>query len=206
MHYFLEGALAEVALAAAVQDGSKRAFEQELVRLRDLLKFEFSFKTKEEFLENALAYLDERYPHWRDCAEVLPAGAVPLFGQSILRSFLEAYWILAGMLVRRGWRPIIGGEETALIDGALALGREMLLRKEISTEAALSRPLFATAIRLARHRRLLDSDDKDIRKRREAFASDVQRALAAVNVLQDIYDRPLNDFPSPEIHDSRSIA
>ncbi len=129
-----------------------------------------------------------------------------MFGQSILRSFLEAYWILAGMLVRRGWRPIIGGEETALIDGALALGREMLLRKEISTEAALSRPLFATAMRLARHRRLLDSDDKDIRKRREAFASDVQRALAAVNVLQDIYDRPLNDFPSPEIHDSRSIA
>ena len=51
-----------------------------------------------------------------------------------------------------------------------------------------------------------DSDDKDIRKRREAFASDVQRALAAINVLQDIYDRPLNEFPSPLVHDSRSIA
>ena len=131
---------------------------------------------------------------------------MPLFGQSILRSFIEAYWILAGMLVRRGWRPITSGEETALIDGALALGREMLLRKEISTEAALSRPLFASAMRLARHRRLLDSADKDIKNRREVFAADVQRALAAINVLQDIYDRPLDASPSLAIQDSRSIA
>ena len=164
------------------------------------------FKTKDEFLDSALGYLDERYPHWRDCAGLIPAGPVPLFGQSILRSFIEAYWILAGMLVRRGWRPLSSGEEAALIDGALALGREMLLRKEISTEAALSRPLFATAMRLARHRQLLDADDRDIKQRREAFAADVQRALVAVNVLQDIYDRPLNDFPSPAVHDSRSIA
>jgi glycerol-3-phosphate O-acyltransferase len=206
VHYFLEGALAEVALAASVQGGSKDAFEHELMRLRDLLKFEFSFKAKDEFLERALAYLDERYPHWRDCPEVLPTGAVPLFGQSILRSFIEAYWILAGMLVRRGWRPVTGGEKTVLIDGALALGREMLLRKEISTEAALSRPLFASAMRLARHRRLLDADDQEMKQRRETFASDVQRTLEAINVLQDIYDRPLSDFPMPEIHDSRSIA
>jgi glycerol-3-phosphate O-acyltransferase len=206
VHYFLDGALAEVALAATGQGGSKDTFEQELMRLRDLLKFEFSFRARDEFLDSANAYLDERYPGWRDCDGVLPAGAAPLFGQSILRSFIEAYRILAGMLVRRGWRPVTADEESALIDGALALGREMLLRKEISTEAALSRPLFATAIRLARHRRLLDSDDKDIKKRREAFAADVQRALAAINVLQDIYDRPLDDSPSLAIQDSRSIA
>jgi glycerol-3-phosphate O-acyltransferase len=206
VHYFLEGALAEVALAASVSGGAEDALELELMRLRDLLKFEFSFKSKDEFLQNALGYLDERYPGWRDCPGVFPAEPAPLFGQSILRSFTEAYWILAGMLVKRGWRPVAPDEERALIDGALALGQEMLLRKEISTEAALSRPLFASAMRLARHRRLLDSDDQDIKKRREAFASDVQRTLAAINVLQDIYDRPLNDFPLPGFHDSRSTA
>jgi glycerol-3-phosphate O-acyltransferase len=110
------------------------------------------------------------------------------------------------MLVKRGWRPVAADEETALIDGALALGQEMLLRKEISTEAALSRPLFASAMRLARHRRLLDSNDQDIKKRREVFASDVQQTLEAINVLQDIYDRPLNGFPLPGFHDSRSTA
>jgi hypothetical protein len=61
-------------------------------------------------------------------------------------------------------------------------------------------------MRLARHRGLLDADDPAIRLRREAFAADVRRTLAAINVLQEIYDRPLNGFPMPELGDSRSIA
>jgi glycerol-3-phosphate O-acyltransferase len=188
VHYFLDGALAEVALAASLGSGGASAFEPELMRLRDLLKFEFSFKTKQESLDAAARYL------------------APLFGQSILRSFVEAYRILAGMLVKRGWRPIGSDEEAALIDGALALGREMLLRREISTEAALSGPLFASALRLARHRRLLDSGDSDIRQRREAFAADVQRVLDAINLLQDVYDRPLHGIASPGVPESLSIA
>ena len=206
VHYFLDGALAEVALAASLASGTRAAFERELMRLRDLLKFEFSFKTKQEFLEAAVCYLDERYPGWLDSGGSFPAGAVPLFGHSILRSFVEAYWILADMLVKRGWRPITANEEAALVDGALALGREMLLRREISTEAALSRPLFASALRLARHRRLLDCGDTDVVQRREAFAADVQEALAAINRLQLAYDRPLNEFPPTETIDTRSIA
>jgi glycerol-3-phosphate O-acyltransferase len=206
VHYFLDGALAEVALAASLGSGGASAFEPELMRLRDLLKFEFSFKTKQESLDAAARYLDERYPGWQDSGANFPAGAAPLFGQSILRSFVEAYRILAGMLVKRGWRPIGSDEEAALIDGALALGREMLLRREITTEAALSGPLFASALRLARHRRLLDSGDSDIRQRREAFAADVQRVLDAINLLQDVYDRPLHGIASPGVPESLSIA
>ena len=206
VHYFLDGALAEVALAASLGNGGAGGFEPELMRLRDLLKFEFSFETKQESLDAAVRYLDERYPGWKDGGANFPAGAAPLFGQSILRSFVEAYSVLAGMLVKRGWRPIAGDEEAPLIDGALALGREMLLRREISTEAALSRPLFASALRLARHRRLLDAADPGVVQRREAFAADVQQALAAINLLQDVYDRPLNGFPSPDVRESLSIA
>jgi glycerol-3-phosphate O-acyltransferase len=206
VHYFLDGALAEVALAASLGSDGAGAFEAELMRLRDLLKFEFSFETKQESLDAAVRYLDERHPGWKDSGANFPAGAAPLFGQSILRSFVEAYWVLAGMLVKRGWRPIAGDEEAPLIDGALALGREMLLRREISTEAALSRPLFASALRLARHRRLLVAADPGVVQRREAFAADVQQALAAINLLQDVYDRPLNGFPSPDVRESMSIA
>lgn len=206
VHYFLDGALAEVALAASLQNGTGEGFEEELMRLRDLLKFEFSFKTKQETLDAAVRYLDERYPGWRNCGGAFPATASPLFGQGILRSFIEAYRILAGMLVKRGWRPIAADEETALVDGALALGQEMLLRREISTETALSRPLFASAMRLARHRGLLDAGEKDIARRREAFAGDVQRALAAIDLLQHVYDRPMDGSPEREPCDSRSIA
>jgi glycerol-3-phosphate O-acyltransferase len=110
------------------------------------------------------------------------------------------------MLVKRGWRAITADDKEALIDGALALGEEMLLRKEISTEAALSRPLFASALRLARHRRLLDADDPEMKQRREAFAADVRRALAAIDLLQSAYDRPLNECPVTDVCESRSIA
>ncbi len=206
VHYFLDGALAETALAASLERGSAEGFEPELVRLRDLLKFEFSFRTRQQTLECAIRYLDERYAGWRDARGAFAAGPPPLFGQSILRSFLEAYRILAGMLVKRGWRPIATGEEAALIDGALALGKEMLLRREISTEAALSRPLFASALRLARHRRLLDSTDRGVRQRRAVFAANVDRALAAINRLQDVYDDALNGVPSHAMREARSIA
>jgi glycerol-3-phosphate O-acyltransferase len=204
VQYFLDGALAEVALAASLARGSAEGFEPQLMRLRDLLKFEFSFRTRQEMLQGAVRYLDERYPGWRDTRGAFPEGPPPLFGQSILRSFLEAYRILAGMLVKRGWRPIAVTDEAALIDGALALGRELLLRREISAEAALSRPLFASALRLARHRRLLDSTDRDVRQRREAFAAEVDSALAAINCLQHAYDGPLNGVPA--VGESRSIA
>ncbi len=110
------------------------------------------------------------------------------------------------MLVKRGWRPITVNDESALIDGALALGEEMLLRREISAEAALSRPLFASALRLARHRRLLDSTDRDVRQRRQAFTADVDGALAAINCLQDAYDRALHGVLPPASRESRSIA
>jgi glycerol-3-phosphate O-acyltransferase len=199
VHYFLDGALAEVALAAWLQNGPEQSIEQELLRLRDLLKFEFSFKTKDEFVDAAIAFLEERYPGWRDRARAFPVTAVPLFGQSILRSFVEAYWILAGMLVKRRRRPITVDDEAALIDGALTLGKEMLLRREISTEAALSRPLFASAMRLARHRRLLDSDGEDVEQRRDAFALEVRRTLAAIDALQEVYDRPLQRDTAAEL-------
>ena len=204
VHYFLDGALAEVALAASLARGSAEGFEPQLVRLRDLLKFEFSFRTRQETLQGAVGYLDERYPGWRDTRGAFPVGPPPLFGQSILRSFLEAYRILAGMFVKRGWRAIAVDDEAALIDGALALGKEMLMRREISAEAALSRPLFASALRLAKHRRLLESTDRDVRQRRETFAADVDSALAAINRLQHAYDASLNGVPA--VRESRSIA
>jgi glycerol-3-phosphate O-acyltransferase len=93
-----------------------------------------------------------------------------------------------------------------LIDICLGRGEEMLLRKEITTEAALSGPLFATALRLARYRALLDADDSEAGTRREQFAAEVERTLAAINELQDVYDRSLQEPAIRHVHETRSIA
>lgn len=129
-----------------------------------------------------------------------------MFGPGILRSFTEAYSVLAQLLVSRGSKTVLARDEQALIEGCLARGREMLLRKEISTETALSQPLFATALRLARYRGLLDSQDPAIRRRREQFAAEVQQALSAINQLQDNYDRQLHEPMTRQLPAARSIA
>ena len=206
VHYFLTGALAETAVAAAGPDPSGRSFARELMRLRDLLKFEFTFKSKDVFQQEAVDFLDHRYPGWRGRGSVFPPGPPPMFGHGILRSFVEAYWILAGLLVKRGSQPVTAERESMLIGVCLGRGEEMLLRKEITTEAALSGPLFATALRLARYRALLDADDSEVRMRREQFAEEVERTLAAINELQDVYDRSLQEPAIRHVHEARSIA
>jgi glycerol-3-phosphate O-acyltransferase len=204
VHYFLSSAMAEAALAATGFDPSGRSFEGALLRLRDLLKFEFSFKPKDEFVKDAVEYLDNRYQAWRSRSDVLAAGPRPLFGQTILRSFIEAYTVVAALLEPNAARPVRASDDE-LVDDCLALGQEMLLRRRISSETALSGPLFETGIRLANHRRLLDARDDGIAARRESFSAEAARALDAIERLQQFYDRQL-DEPMQDRYRKRSIA
>ena len=204
VHYFLSSAIAEIALVAAGPGASKEAIIDVAMKLRDLLKFEFFFKVKAEF-RNALAgFLDTRYPRWGESASDI--RATPLFGTGILRSFVEAYRILALLLVSRGSQDIGVEDEDALIGGCLDRGEEMLRRKEISTEAALAQPLFETALRLAKYRRLLQGESEELIERRKAFAAELEDVLDAINQMQESYDAALGYPATGGLYEQRSIA
>jgi glycerol-3-phosphate O-acyltransferase len=79
-------------------------------------------------------------------------------------------------------------ERRVFTGSLLERGREMLLRRQISTESALSRDIFDTALRLAEHRELLTKPAYGMAERREQFAGEALDILAAVNLLQDAYD------------------
>jgi hypothetical protein len=81
----------------------------------------------------------------------------------------------------------------------------MLLRRSISSETALSGPLFETSLRLANHRQLLDARDEGLAARRQSFSAEVARALEAIDRLQQIYDRQLEQ-PMRDHYLKRSIA
>jgi len=70
----------------------------------------------------------------------------------------------------------------------LALGEELLLRRRISSESALSQPLFENAWRLADYLKLLSGERHGLADRRLAFFERVATALAGVNLLQQRYD------------------
>lgn len=196
IHYFVSSAIAELALAA-LADGysSEEAFWDATLAYRDLLKFEFFFRTKREFREDIGLFLDERYPDWKaalggssTAGDAIFARTSPLFGHSIMRSFIEAYKVMSDVLLRRQSERAGPGDEKALIDECLNVGQEMLLRKRISTESALSEPLFSTAAKLARHRELLSGGAEELLDRRKRFSDEVAKALDAVNRLQRYYD------------------
>ncbi|MGI9237465.1 MAG: 1-acyl-sn-glycerol-3-phosphate acyltransferase [Woeseiaceae bacterium] len=197
IHYFVSSAIAELGLAAMPGSSSSADdFWDSISTLRDLLKFEFFFKTKGEFRADIDAYLEFRYPGWRGHAEagqalsdVLFRENAPLFGHSILRTFIESYGVMSEALLDKAGYPVLESGEAQLLKDCLTLGREMLLRKKIASEASLSEPLFATATRLARHRGLLTGEPAELGQKRTAFAAEMGALIKAVNVLQHYYDQ-----------------
>jgi len=187
IHYFLAAAVAELGLARDDVHGAAdrpAALRQAALSLRDLLKFEFFFRRKTAFANEAGAYLDARYPGWRQDPDPF-GGRPPLFGHGILRSFAEAYRVLAEVLLRGA----LSGHDDALIGECLVTGREMLLRGRIGSETALSKPLFGNAVRLARHRGLVGGADRADREARQRFAAETAALTAALARLQRRYDQ-----------------
>jgi glycerol-3-phosphate O-acyltransferase len=192
-HYFLAAALGEVSLALGATDISvtgEEELRERVGRLRELLKFEFFFRPRDEFFAEVVEETTRRYPQWSSADTSLKKQLrqhPPRFGHAILRSIIEAYCVVAVALQTLGDTPV--ANEKRFTANLLHNGREMLLRRQISGESSISSDLYATGLKLARHRGLLEAaDGGQLAARREAFLREVHEVLAAVNLLQQSYD------------------
>jgi glycerol-3-phosphate O-acyltransferase len=196
IHWFVNRAIVELALVAAaevmpqrsdgdlpdlVSTGLEAAFA-----LRDLLKFEFFFTEKAEFEEELFAELEMLSPHWqrdRTVFETLGSSTAVwggLVADRVLRSFLEAYWVVADRLVDHGANMV---DEKDLVDSCLKVGCQYLLQRRIVSDEAVSAELFRNALRLAGNRGLLDPDNPSRAEGRRALAAEVQAALRRLEQL-----------------------
>jgi glycerol-3-phosphate O-acyltransferase len=217
IHWFVGRAIVELALLHAAEadtDDDADPFEvasEDAFRLRDLLKFEFFFPEKDEFLselKEEVALLD---PRWRDreARSELVGELGDRFRQSgalmahrVLRSFVEAYAIVADHLAASGAKTV---EVDDTIERCLLLGRQYRMQRYVTSEEALSSHLFRSAMQLAKNRNLVDApDDPELAARRTAFAeelADVLRRLHAVGRLDRPKSRPTgfaDVAPAPE--------
>jgi glycerol-3-phosphate O-acyltransferase len=188
VHFFVNAAITELSLlAAADADGTgPDAFWDSVMRLRDLLKFEFFFADKDEFRQqvwNELLYQDRRWPKrvLEGESRALLRELHPLTSHWVLRPYLEAYQVVADTLVAHS--PYVEIGEKRLIAECLALGRQYRLQRRISADESVSQVLFASGLKLAANRGLLDIDDPECGARRDTFAAEIEEALRRVDSI-----------------------
>ncbi|MEA2212340.1 MAG: glycerol-3-phosphate O-acyltransferase [Solirubrobacteraceae bacterium] len=190
IHWFVSRSIVELALVAAAESGGQDPMGvalAEALRLRDLLKFEFFFSEKAQFeaeLRDEVALID---PAWRahggaglpDLARTLAASGGMLAGR-VLRSFVEAYCIVADRLVAHGGAAVT---EDEVVGQCLVVGRQYLLQRRIASAEAVSSELFKTGLRLAANRKLLDGEPSALGGDRAALLGELRDVLRRLELL-----------------------
>ena len=190
IHVLVMRAIAELALLAIVrtEGATKRTGWERALAIRELLKFDFFFAGRAEFADelwNEFAIMAGRSPD-RDAPLDIGEAARTLHESEllvahlVLRPFIDAYRVVAEELLNLGAGSEV--DEQTLLERSLRLSRQWSLQHRI-TEESVSGDMFATALKLARHRGLLDSAAAadDIAEGRAALVAeldDLQRSIA----------------------------
>jgi len=188
IHFFLNGAITELALLRAAEAPAQEVFWDEAFRLRDLLKFEFFFADKDVFRnelheEMALhdAQWEQRLTREADDIRALLNAIRPFTAHRVLRPFLEAYRVVGDALADQP--PDAAFDEPAFLVRCLARGKQYRLQRRIRSTESVSKVLFETAVRLARNRNLVDTGTPDLTARRRAFAEEIRDATRRIDVI-----------------------
>jgi glycerol-3-phosphate O-acyltransferase len=191
-HFFVNGAIAELALLAAAGQGVSDPLDEfwnEAWRLRDLLKFEFFFSEKDVFRRELSQELAYHTSSWESLLADDPNGASglvrqirPLSAHRVLRPFLDAYDVVADVLARRSSNAPF--EAGPFIDDCLKLGRQYVLQGRVRSSESVAKSLFDTGLRLARNRGLVEPGSPGLAGRRKAFAMEVHDAVRRAEIVE----------------------
>jgi glycerol-3-phosphate O-acyltransferase len=201
IHFFVNAAIAELALLKAAEQTfgeREQAFWDEAVYLRDLLKFEFFFKEKDVFRAGLDAELKLQSPDWRealargrDSTLALLKGFRPLTAHGVLRSFFEAYAVVADTLAARDPGIV---DERKLLNDCGAVGRQYMLQHKIQSAESVSKHLFLTGLQLVKHQKLLEITD-NVAGRRKAFAVSLADIMRRIDTIEALAQERMREAP-----------
>jgi glycerol-3-phosphate O-acyltransferase len=188
---FLETSLVELALAYAARMEADRleAFWAQVMRLRDLLKFEFYFADSAAFrghVAEEMSWHENWEAHVEAGGEQIDAllrAKRPAIAGPLLRPFFEAYQIVADVLIDA---PADIAEKD-LTTKALGLGEQYVAQGRVQSRESVSALLFTTARQVAGDQHLLESA-ADLAERRRAFRDELRGILTDMNKV-DRYSR-----------------
>ena len=192
IHFFVNAAIVEVAVAGMARDGAfgVAEFTTRAFAWRALLRFDFFFDSRDEFGDAVHEELVLACPDGDSCLdegelEATLASLAPYRTPAVLRPFIEAYRLVADVLVRAEPAEVLTPSE--IHERALALGRQYEARGEISAPESLSFALFDAGIALAENGGLLSPETPPEHRRR--FLEDLEDALTDMEFLESAGDR-----------------
>ena len=190
IHFLLDTALCEPAVLRAKDDSTDPvgAFWAEIGYLRDLLKFDFYFRERDEYRREVHHEMDRHDPAWEqrlrsgpEEADALLAHMRPLVSHVIVRPFVEAYRLVADVLAADD-APT---EDAEVIRQALGLGQQYVAQGRLRSSESVSVLLFQTGLQLARNRGLFEPGE-DLAKRRADFLTELRDLLRRLDQIEDI--------------------
>jgi glycerol-3-phosphate O-acyltransferase len=191
IHFFVNAAIAELALLAAAEGepaAAPAAFWRAAMELRDVLKFDFFFAEKEIFRGELRQELALQNPDWEgelrrgpDAIRALVRGFRPFSSHRTLRPFFDSYRLVADQLEREP--PDAALDESACVARCMGLGRQYHLQRRIQSASSISQPLLRSALRLAGNRGLLEPGAQDLAVRRRAFAEEIRAVLRRIDAV-----------------------
>ncbi len=202
VHFLLDTALCELGVLRARDDSTDPvgAFWAEIAWLRDLLKFEFYFREREEHRRQVQAEMERHDPAWEerlrsgpDAADALLEQLRPLVSQVIVRPFVEAYRLVADVLATEDVTADVDtrADDAEVTRRALGLGHQYVAQRRLRNPESVSVLLFQTALQLARNRGLFDPGE-DLAKRRTAFLTELRNLLRRIDRIEDLAIRRYN--------------
>lgn len=188
---FLETSLVELALAYAsrAESGRLEAFWAQVMRLRDLLKFDFYFADSAAFRQHVAEEMSW-HADWEshvdaggEQIESLLRSKRPAIAGPLLRPFFEAYQIVADVLLDAPAEI----PEKDLTTKALGLGQQYMAQGRVQSNESVSALLFTTARQVAADQKLLEPA-ADLAERRRAFRDELRGILTDMDKV-DAYSR-----------------
>jgi glycerol-3-phosphate O-acyltransferase len=204
IHFLLDTALCELAVLRAAEATSDPVgtFWAEIGWLRDLLKFEFYFKDRDEHRRQVAEEMSRHDPGWEERlragplgADALLAGMRPLVSHVVVRPFVEAYRIVADVLASD--EALAGGggpaDSAEITRRALGLGRQYVAQRRLRSAESVSVLLFQTALQLAGNRGLLEPGagagagaGAGVAERRAEFLAELRNLVRRLDRIEDL--------------------
>jgi glycerol-3-phosphate O-acyltransferase len=189
IHHLVNRAIVELALlklsrGPAVDDPIAVAWD-DVLAIRDLLKFEFFFADKPSFRLELGDELNRFASDWRERVGspeemALLLDSTPTFvAHRALRSFFDAQLVVARILAERD--PRQGFDKAQFLDECLGVGRQLLLQGQLHGPESVSQELYAAALQLAENRDVVDPGREEVRLARQRFLAEIEEVLERVS-------------------------